>query len=351
MTLPSSISNRVKSYRLRQGWSQADLAAKATISRTAISAIENGQLSPSVTTALELAKVFGCSVETLFSPEEEITSIQWAWTPSSESCRYWRVRIGDQLWRIPSEPIHGTTIPHDGIYRSGVFHEQPIVEDHETLVVATCDPAVGLLATLYAQSSGFRLIPLVRSSQNALELLRQGKIHAAGIHFASTKDAKGNRPLVRNSIGEGYSLIHFGQWQSGICIAPGLDISSPSQIIRGKYRWVGREHGSAAQKCLDDILDHRPIRRIASDHRGVAEAVRHHWADAGYCHRLVAEEAGLSFFQIRNEEYDLCFAESSLNEARISALVQCIRSDSFQRLLGDLPGYDLRKSGDVIPVR
>ena len=59
-------SNPVLARRLAREWSQAELAARAGISRAAVSAIEGERLSPSVATALALAAVFECSVEELF---------------------------------------------------------------------------------------------------------------------------------------------------------------------------------------------------------------------------------------------------------------------------------------------
>ena len=48
----------------------------------------------------------------------------------------------------------------------------------------------------------------------------------------------------------------------------------------------------------------------ARDHRGVAEAIRSSWADAGVCLRLTSEEANLSFLCVRREAYDICFPEA-----------------------------------------
>ena len=51
-------SNPVLARRLAREWSQAELAARAGISRAAVSAIEGERLSPAVATALAMAAVF-----------------------------------------------------------------------------------------------------------------------------------------------------------------------------------------------------------------------------------------------------------------------------------------------------
>ena len=118
-----------------------------------------------------------------------------------------------------------------------------------------------------------------------------------------------------------------------------------------KSCWIGREPGSGARQCLDELLDNRPApRRLARDHRGVAEAIRCGWADAGVCLRLVADEAGLRFLPVRLEGYDLCFTATTEHDPRVQALVRVIQSSEYRRLLGELPGYDTHQTGELVPV-
>ena len=67
----------------------------------------------------------------------------------------------------------------------------------------------------------------------------------------------------------------------------------------------------------------------------------------GVCVRLVSEEAGLEFLSVRDETYDLCFSSRSAGDPRIEALVCAVRSESYRRLLGELPGYDTRQAGEL----
>jgi putative molybdopterin biosynthesis protein len=106
--------------------------------------------------------------------------------------------------------------------------------------------------------------------------------------------------------------------------------------------------GSGARQCLDELrADHRPPRRLARDHRGVAEAIRCGWADAGVCLRLTSEEAGLDFLSVRQEHYDLCYAAAMEEDPRIKAMVSVVRSESYRRLMGELSGYATSEVGDI----
>ncbi len=119
--------------------------------------------------------------------------------------------------------------------------------------------------------------------------------------------------------------------------------------MRSNLRWVGREEGSGARDCLDELLGGRrpaPL-CLASHHRGVAEAIHGGWAEAGVCLRLVSEEAGLDFIGVREEAYDLCFPTQLAGDHRIQTLQDIIRSPEYRKSLGELPGYDSSETGEL----
>src|SRR5260221_1685254 len=98
-----ALQNNVKALRLARGWSQAELAQRAGISRAAVSAIEIERLVPSVAAALSLAGAFGCRVDGLFSLNGGSDAKPvWAWPPGGESCRFWHAEIGGATPMDPS---------------------------------------------------------------------------------------------------------------------------------------------------------------------------------------------------------------------------------------------------------
>jgi molybdate-binding protein/DNA-binding XRE family transcriptional regulator len=337
--------NRVRQYRAARGWSQAELARRAEISRAAVSAIEIDRLVPSVEAALALAAVFGCTVEDLFGQTPaRAEEPAWAWSPARPGARFWQAEVGGRVLRFPTEATAAGIVPHDGI--DGETTDGP--DPRTTLVLAGCDPAAGLLAGEYARQSGFRLLVLPRPSGEALTLLGRGLVHAAGVHFATVDDPDANRAAVRDRLGPGYRLLRVARWEEGLAVAPGAKVSSVRGAVRGRLRWVGREPGSAAAQCLEELRGGRPApQRIARDHHGVAEAIRAGWADVGICHRLAAEEAGLGFLAVRVEAFDLCYPASAARDQRIAALVRVVRSPEYRRLLGELPGFDTAAAGVV----
>jgi putative transcriptional regulator len=66
-----TISNRVKELRNAQGWTQEQLAKAVGVSRQSINSIERDRYVPSLPLALTFAKVFGCSMDQIFTLEDE----------------------------------------------------------------------------------------------------------------------------------------------------------------------------------------------------------------------------------------------------------------------------------------
>jgi molybdate-binding protein len=307
------------------------------------------RLVPSVAAALALARALDCSVEDLFGGQPGSTrGPAWAWEPRQAVTRYWTAEVGGRPLRYPAELTGAGEIAHDGVDRQGDLREQRQARAQQTLIVACCDPAAGLLAAAYARSTPFRMIVLQRSSGESLRLLSQGLIHVAGIHLSSVKERGGNRAAVRTRLQQDFCLLRIADWQEGVTLDPKTHVRSVGAALRSKLVWVGREPGSGARQCLDELSGSRlRPRRNAQDHRGVAEAVRCGWAEAGVCLRLASEEAGLDFLPVREEAYDLSFTAASESDPRIAALVRVVRSPAYRQLMGDLPGYDVRQTGEL----
>ncbi|WP_425616734.1 substrate-binding domain-containing protein [Anatilimnocola sp. NA78] len=349
MSATRKSANRVKSFRQARGLSQADLAEKTGISRSGISAIESCRLVPSVEAAIQLARIFECSVEELFGSDAAGTAITWAWQPAVFPCRYWLAEVGGQVLAYPVEASLANLRLADATAASGDFKGKVTDVANRTLVIATCDPAASFLAQLYERQSPFRLLVLSRSSGQALELLEQNLVHAAGVHLARVNERQGNAQLVQGRLPkDDWQLLRVAQWQEGLATSTQTSVRSLRQAANESLRWVGRLPSAGARRCQDEILaDRRPPQRTALDHRGVIEAIRNHWADAGICLQLASEEAQLPFFPICEEQYDLCFAQRVASDPRITALVQTIRSAEYRQLISQLPGYRAVDTGEI----
>ncbi len=357
MTAPLSLSTAVRSVRLGKGWTQDELARRSGVSRAGVSAIESGRLVPSTATALALARALETPLDRLFwLGEPSVANVpEWAIEPGADRARFWRVAIGGRERLYPVEPSPLGLLPHDGVVEGAVYHPREGVDPGRTLVLATCDPAVSLLAAEMARLRGVRLVVLSRSSGAALELLSKGLVHAAGVHLAATTATSGNEGEVVPYLGNGteseFRLIHGARWQSVVAYANRGRYKSLRSLVSASPRWVSREPGSGARRCLDELLGHSRRVRLdelprARDHQGVAEAIRGDWADAGVCLQLSSEQAGLAGFKIRQETYEICMAESFVGDPRAIALLEALESSRYRRDLGDLPGCESSSTGE-----
>lgn len=65
------MNNKIRVARAEVRMTQQQLADAAEVSRQTINAIESGKFVPSTILALKIARIFGKSVEDIFSLEEE----------------------------------------------------------------------------------------------------------------------------------------------------------------------------------------------------------------------------------------------------------------------------------------
>ncbi|MGO5096164.1 helix-turn-helix transcriptional regulator [Agathobaculum sp. LCP25S3_E8] len=65
------LKTRIKELRAARSMDQAQLAELVGVRRETIGRLENGQYNPSLKLAMDIAKVFGLTVEEIFSFTEE----------------------------------------------------------------------------------------------------------------------------------------------------------------------------------------------------------------------------------------------------------------------------------------
>ena len=64
------IKNRIKEFRVKYDMKQEELAAKVGVRRETIGNLEKGKYNPSLVLAWNIAKVFGVSIEEIFTVED-----------------------------------------------------------------------------------------------------------------------------------------------------------------------------------------------------------------------------------------------------------------------------------------
>src|SRR6185369_10832485 len=214
-------------------------------SRAGVSAIEIGRLVPSTAAALALAAALECRVEELFSLSAQSEAAPaWAWTPPvAGPQRYWHATVAGRRMLYPVETTCAGQPAHDGVCDGSHFQDHSQASPNETLVLACCDPAAGLLASEMARQTPFRLIVLSRSSREALQLLAQRLVHVAGVHFAEAGHEQDNEAAIGRELAAPFDLLRVAQWQEGLAFETQSGVNSVRGALRKSLRWVGREPG------------------------------------------------------------------------------------------------------------
>jgi len=373
---PIETENRLREKRHAIGLSQRQLAELAGITRQAVCALEANQYVPATSVALRLARALGCRVEDLFSLKsgEEIVEGDLLGELPQEP-RPVRARVAQVGHRLLIRPLIGNgewaslSYCADGL----VIGADPtknrvklkLLKDSSalgrTVVMGGCDPAM-FLASEYVRRFNENMTPFLMGSSSALDALKRGEVHVAGIHLANENGGLFEPPDLKEALGDmDCVVITFAHWEEGFMVRRGnpKKIRNVNDIAKPTVKIVNRENGSGARRLLDRQLKVgrlRPDRiRGYSDevfsHVDVAWRVKTGLADAGIGVRAVADVWGLDFVPLQRERYDWVIPRAYYETLPgLKALLDTIVTKPFREELEALGGYDTRDTGKIVPL-
>ncbi len=353
--------SRLRALREAADLSQAALAARVGVSRQALIAIEAGRQVPSTLLSLQLARALGRSVEELFAlatePALEATLAPdpGGWEPAS------RVALGQLDGRWVAHGVRDSTVTADGIV-TGRSRGRVVVEPfgdgdpRHNILVAGCAPLLGILARRAERRfRDTRVCWLPANSRRALDLLRAGLVHVAGVHLFDTHAGHDNlRVIGRRFRDRRMRVVNLTRWQEGLVVAPGnpLGLCGGEDLARPDLRVATREAGSGARQLSDRLLrlsgaePAEPAPELsASSHAAVAQLVGRGAADVGVAIEGAALSAGLDFVPLSDERFDLVMPAELAEQPPVSRLLDMLTDAPFRREAAQLPGYDASDSG------
>jgi putative molybdopterin biosynthesis protein len=363
--------SRVRAARLERGIGQGQLAAEATISRQALSAIEAGAYTPNVTVALRLAQALGRTVETLFGDAGfETVTVNLTENPdglqTGAGSRVGLARIGGKLVAVPRPATGLSLVAAGGIVeqlgaggKARVAAFRTPAEIDTTLLIAGCDPAVAVLSDYLAHRSPFvELVSSQCSSQSALDWVASGRTHAAGVHLRDPGTGEYNVAAVRSKFGRRPAIvINFARWELGLASRLGRGaIKTTEDLARPGVRIVNRPPGAGARIALDEALGAvgiDPARLSGYDvelpgHLEVAEEIAAGRADAGLTLRVAADAFGIGFTALREERYDLVIPRREMDSPAVKVLLEGLSSNRLASEVSRLCFYDTTEMGKVL---
>jgi len=355
---------------MQKGIGQAELARAAQVSRQALSAIEAGRHQPSVQIALRLAQALDHSVESLFGDARSRTLkaiLPANRMPPRIGTRVALAKVGGRLVGIPLETASLSLVPAAGLIAEapseGTAAVSSFWSDREigsTLLIAGCDPSIAFVAEWFARKAKhINLIASLQTSYGAMDYVIQGRAHACGVHLCDARTGEFNLSLIRRRLRNlPVRIVNFAHWEVGLAARPGdrFGIRSVADLGKKGIQIVNRQPGSGARIMLDELLkksgiDTRAIRGYDTQARGhleVAAAIAEGAADAGVTLRVAAEAFRLSFFTIREEQYDLVIPEREFHTQPIQILLDALNSTALATEIRELCHYDTKAMGGAV---
>ena len=356
--------------------SQVDLARQTGLTRQALYSIETNRYQPNVTLALRLAEALQVRVEEIFGalpagPVVEGERLGRVASPDGARAAVWA--LSDRTLVLPlSElgPSLSYTTPADGLIlpreaardlRPGRVRVRLLggpSSFSDNVVVAGCDPAIHIVdERLRRERAPGRVLAWPMGSLAALEALKRGEVHLAGLHVVDPGSGESNVPFVRKHLGGAkVTLVTFAAWEAGLLVGRGnpKGLRSIADLARRGVGIVNREPGSGARLLLDEHLRAAgvpPARvtgydDVVGSHLEVGRRVAEGRADAGVGVEAIARLLDLGFVPVRTERYDLVIPNPLLDaHPGVARLLDALVSREVRAQVEALGGYDTSETG------
>jgi len=363
MTEPTCICH-VQSRRERLGFSQAELARRAGLSRQVVNMVERGRIVPSVLTALALAETLECTVPDLFHKPKADKPLEVTLSGAIHS-QQGPVRlaaVGDRWIAIPvaaSETAGFGEADGHLISRQGnsgsVKTLLPEAQLRNNLLVAGCDPALGIVRDLWKRNNMEGSVRWQNlSSTAAVKALAQGEAHIAGVHFPD--EASERQALAM--LGAEVAIVRFARWEQGWMLRRGnpLGFRSVEDLASNRVRFLNRVDGSGSRLLFDGLLNKAGVSpalvplyaSVAASHFDCAGAIQEGRADVAMGLRAVAESCDLDFLPVQEVAFNLIIPRPLLDFAPIAKLLDLLQNRGFRKQLDVLPGYETAETGKLL---
>ncbi|MGP8337936.1 MAG: molybdopterin biosynthesis protein, partial [Methanosarcinaceae archaeon] len=212
----------------------------------------------------------------------------------------------------------------------------------DVLFVGGSCPGIDVLEDL----TGLKIRTISTGSSSGFSAISNGTADIAGVNMP---DASGeyNIPIIKKMGLSGVVLIKGYRREQGLIVRHDSDISKIRDIL--VHRLINRNRGSGTRALLDiklsELAEEKGISLRdmtgamtgydsgAKTHRVVCDAVKNGRADVGFGLRFAADEAGLKFIKVAEEDYDFLVPKHLLGIREIRTLRECLVSGEFARRL------------------
>jgi molybdate-binding protein len=213
------------------------------------------------------------------------------------------------------------------------------------------------------RESGSGLASLAEGTARGVERLQRGEVIAAAVHFHSHAISESSRDdanvaAVRAMPGlHDAVLVGVARREQGLLLAPGnpKNLRTLADVLSAGAKMAVRQPGAGAQMLLEALLTRagaapKDLRRLEPPcltGPDLAAAVRAGKADCGIATRAAAASAGLDFFPLLWENFDLLTRQRSYFRPSMQALIGFLREKRLRQRAAELGGYDAAPAGQI----
>jgi len=237
----------------------------------------------------------------------------------------------------------------------------PLNEITNTVVmVGSHDLTLDLLANLL----GRYYPPVFLSSHSVGSLggilaVKNGSCHMAGSHLLDPETGEYNFPYIHTYLnGMEVKVIHLVFREQGLFVQRGnpKKVKGLDDLLRQDITFINRQKGSGTRILLDHTLKGlflnpdqiRGYKKEEFTHMAVASTVASGVADAGLGILSAAKPMNLDFIPIAKERYDLIIPTLYFRDEKVQKVIETIRSDEFKRMVLQMGGYDVSRTGELL---
>jgi len=230
-----------------------------------------------------------------------------------------------------------------------------------TLVcVGSHDNTLDVLADmLMCRAPAMRLASSHVGSMGGLIALKNDAAMVAGAHLFDPVTQDYNFPFLAKYLSAlPVTVVNLAIRRQGLIVAPGnpRGIRGVADLATGGVRYLNRQRGAGTRILFDHHLAQAGIdpQRISGydreehTHMAVAVNVRTGSADCGLGVHAAARALGLDFVPLARERYDLVIPTAYLDDPKIAAVLDVVRSDAFRARVAELGGYETDWSGRIM---
>ncbi len=342
--MASTTTSSLRERRLQSGLTQAELAARAGVSRQLVAAVEAGHNAPAVDAALGLARALGLTVEELFSSAHPTVSAALGGRlPDGVPIRVGRV--GDRLVaaELADHGIAGAAwAKTDGVFEHGALRLFPGATP-AGMVLAGCDPALGVAEAMLLGLGPRSLLAISAATGTALRSLGRGGVHAAVVHGLEDELPVAPVPIVR---------FHLARWQVGLAVSPKLRRRSLDALLSGSTPIAQRDPAAASQQALSRAAAKAGVASLPGGPRAAGHIEAARIAAALDCAAITTEAAagafGLRFLALECHAVQIWLAERWVDNPAAGTLGDLLASAAFTHRVAQFGGYDLAGCGSRI---